>query len=232
VSRLTRSSRNLTQYHRITNLPAEHATDVDPSGELTRAELWHQIERDLDAKSTLLVEGGDSWFNGVLTPLPGGARFEIEMQWASLGWAVPASFGYAMGLEPDRRLVSVIGDGSFQMTAQEVANMIRHGQETLIFVVNNRGYVSESAIHGGPYNYFKNWDYAGLVEAWNAEDGRGLGLKAATADELADAIRKAREHTGGPVLIECQVAHDDCSTQLLEWGSSVVRANGRPHQQA
>jgi TPP-dependent 2-oxoacid decarboxylase len=39
--------------------------------------------------------------------------------------------------------------------------MIRHGQASVIFLVNNRGYVSESAIHDGPYNYFKNWDYAG-----------------------------------------------------------------------
>ena len=97
----------------------------DASAQLTRAELWHQIEQDLDSESTLLCEGGDSWFNGVFTRLPGGARFEIEMQWGSLGWACPASFGYAMGLEAGRRLVSVIGDGSFQLTAQEVATMIR-----------------------------------------------------------------------------------------------------------
>src|ERR1700741_5563546 len=97
------------------------------------------------------------------TRRPGGARFEIEMQWASMGCSVPASFGYAMGLEPDRRLVSAIGDGSFQLTAQEVSNMIRHRQEVLIFLVNNRGYVIESAIHDGPYNYYKNSDYASLI---------------------------------------------------------------------
>jgi TPP-dependent 2-oxoacid decarboxylase len=153
------------------------------------------------------------------------------MQWGSIGWSVGAAFGYAMGLEPGRRLLSVIGDGSFQLTAQEVANMIRHGQETLIFLINNRGYVVESAIHDGPYNYIKNWDYAGLIDAWNADDGKGLGLKAATGKELADAISRAREHKGGPVLIECQIAHDDCSPQVLEWGSKVARANARPHQQ-
>ena len=206
----------LTQYQRIgdRSAPARRRRRA----QLTRAELWHQIEADLDPKTTLLVETGDSWFNGAFTRLPGGARFEIEMQWGSIGWAVPASFGYAMGLESDRRLVSVIGDGSFQLTAQEVANMIRHGQETLIFLVNNRGYVVESAIHDGPYNYFKNWDYAGLIDAWNAEDGHGLGLTATTAAELADAISKARKHKGGPVLIECQIAHDNCSPQLIEWG--------------
>ena len=223
----------LTQFHRTATGPAELAArNGDASAQLTRAELWHQIEQDLDPKSTLLCEGGDSWFNGAFTRLPGGARFEIEMQWGSLGWACPATFGYAMGLEADRRLVAVIGDGSFQLTAQEVANMIRHGQETVIFLVNNRGYVSESAIHDGPYNYFKNWDYAGLIGAWNADDGHGLGLTATTGGELADAIGKARRHKGGPVLIECQTAHDDCSPQLIEWGARVARANTRPHQTA
>jgi pyruvate decarboxylase/indolepyruvate decarboxylase len=195
---------------------------------LTRIELFRQIEGALDDKTTLLVETGDSWFNGMYLHLPAGARFEIEMQWGSIGWAVPASFGYAMGLDADRRLVSVIGDGSFQLTAQEVANMIRHGQKTLIFLVNNRGYVIESEIHDGPYNYIKNWDYAGLMAAWNAEDGHGLGLKATTGAELARAIESARRHEGGPVLIECQIAHDDCSPQLLKWGTRVALANERP----
>src|SRR5579864_7962223 len=155
----------------------------------------------------------------------------VEMQWGSIGWAVPATFGYAMGLEADRRLVSMIGDGSFQLTAQEVANMIRYGHNNLIFLVNNRGYVIESEIHDGPYNYIKNWDYAGLIPAWNAEDGHGLGLKATTGGELADAIKNARNHRGGPVLIECQIEHDDCSPQVLKWGAKVAFANERPPQQ-
>jgi pyruvate decarboxylase len=221
----------LVQHHRIVTVPAEQPA-ADASAQLTRAELWRQIEQDLDPSSTLLCETGDSWYSGTFTRLPGGARFEIEMQWGSIGWAVGAAFGYAMGLEPDRRLVAVIGDGSFQLTAQEVANMIRYGQKTLIFLVNNRGYVAESAIHDGPYNYIKNWDYAGLIDAWNAEDGHGLGLTATTGKELADAITRARKHKGGPVLIECQIAHDDASPHLLEWGSKVERANARPHQQA
>ena len=33
------------------------------------------------------------------TQLPGGARFEIEMQYGSIGWSVPASFGDAKGLD-------------------------------------------------------------------------------------------------------------------------------------
>jgi hypothetical protein len=38
-------------------------------------------------------------------------------------------------------------------------------------------------------------------------------------------LSKAPKHKGGPVLIECQTAHDDCSTQLIERGARVARAN-------
>jgi pyruvate decarboxylase len=234
AKKVSPNSTTLVEYHRVTPEATATAAAGDRNGTdpLTRAELWHQIEENLDAKSTLLVETGDSWLNGMPVRLPGGARFEIEMQWGSIGWAVPASFGYAMGLEPDRRLVAVIGDGAFQLTAQEVANIIRYGQETTIFLVNNRGYVVESEIHDGPYNYIKNWDYAGLIAAFNANDGHGLGLRAANARELSDAISKAGQHTGGPVLIECQIAHDDFSPDLLKWGSDVARANARPPAEA
>src|SRR3989440_147631 len=205
---------------------------ADSNAQLRRVEMVRQIQDYLDAKTTLLVESGDAWFNGEYMHLPDGARFEIEMQWGSIGWSVGASFGYALGLEPGRRLVSMIGDGSFQFTAQEVANMIRYGLNITIFLINNHGYVIESAIHDGPYNYYKNWDYAALIEAWNAGDGHGLSLKATTAGELADAMKKAREHTGGPILIECDIAHDDYSPQMAEWGKKVSSANSRPPQRA
>jgi pyruvate decarboxylase len=229
AKRVRKNDRTLIQYqrHRET-LGVTDSRETDINTPLTRSELCRQIQNDLDEKTTLLVETGDAWFNGMYMHLPDGARFEIEMQWGAIGWAVPATFGYATGLEPDRRLVSIIGDGSFQLTAQEVANMIRYGHNTLIFLVNNRGYVIESEIHEGPYNYFKNWDYAGLISTFNAEDGKGLGLKATTAKELADAIKQARAHRGGPVLIECQIAHDDCSPELLKWGTKVAIANRRP----
>ncbi len=146
-----------------------------------------------------------------------------------VGWSI---IWLALGLEPERRLVAMIGDGSFQLTAQEVANMIRYGLNITIFLINNHGYVVESAIHDGPYNYYKNWDYAGLISAWNAGDGHGLGLKATTAGELADAIKQASEHTGGPVLIECDLEHDDYAPQMSQWGKKVSSAYSRPPQRA
>ena len=36
----------------------------------------------------------------------------------------------------------------------------------------------EVEIHDGPYNNIKNWDYAGLIQAFTAEDGRNRGIRA------------------------------------------------------
>jgi Transposase and inactivated derivatives len=46
-----------------------------------------------------------------------------------------------------------------------------------------------------------------------------LVLKAATGKELADAIKKAHSHRGGPVLIECQIAHADLESSTSEVGN-------------
>ena len=125
-----------------------------------------------------------------------------------------------------RRTVALIGDGSFQLTAQEVSTMIRHRANPIIFLLNNRGYTIEVEIHDGPYNNIKNWDYAGLIEVFNAGEGNGLGLGAKTAGELAAAIEQAQSHAG-LVLIECALDRDDCTAELLEWGSRVAAAKMR-----
>jgi pyruvate decarboxylase/indolepyruvate decarboxylase len=206
----------------------ESIKQADLEAPLTRIEMIRQIQGLINSKSTLFVESGDSWFNTMYMDFPEGSKYEIEMQWGSIGWSVPAVFGYSLGNTPDGRVLGLIGDGSFQFTAQEVANMIRYNQDPILFVVNNHGYVVESVIHEGPYNYIKNWNYAGLLDVFNAEDGQGLGLKARTGDELAEAIKKAKNHHKGPVLIECQIAHDDTSPELLKWGKKVSEANKRP----
>jgi pyruvate decarboxylase/indolepyruvate decarboxylase len=76
------------EYARITRSTlTRNAVRPGDNDALTRAELWRQIEDEIDGKSTLLVETGDSWLNGLDVRLPEGARFEIEMQWGSIGWA-------------------------------------------------------------------------------------------------------------------------------------------------
>jgi pyruvate decarboxylase len=216
----------MVEYQRIRSRP-QPQQPAKPGAKLVRTEIFRQVQDLITADTAVLAETGDSWFNGMALKLPGGARFEIEMQWGSIGWAVPATFGYAVGAS-SRRIIALIGDGSFQLTAQEVAQMIRRKLPVIIFLINNHGYTIEVEIHDGPYNNIKNWDYAGLIQVFNAEDGRGRGLRATNGGELQEAIKVALANRDGPTLIECIIDRDDASPDLLSWGREVAKANDRP----
>ncbi len=194
---------------------------------LTNRAIREQVQAMLASNSALLVETGDSWFNGQKIILPEGCLYEFQMQYGSIGWSVGALLGYALGLGKQRRVIALIGDGSLQMTAQEISTMIRYQLDPIIFLINNRGYTIEVEIHDGPYNNIKNWDYAGLVQVFNAGEGNGWSCRVQTERELAEAIQQAKAHDG-LALIECIIDRDDCTKELLEWGSRVAAANGRP----
>ena len=228
-AKVQRNTATLDQFNRddVTGESVNY-TPAEDSAQLTRAEMVHQINELISADSTLFAETGDSWFNGMHMQLPGGAGFEIEMQWGAIGWSVPSAHGYAVAKGNEHHTILMVGDGSFQLTAQEVCNMIRYEDNITVIVVNNKGYVIESALHEGPYNYYKNWDYAGLVSAFNADDGEGIGITTTTAGELRQALRIASENTRRPVVIEAQIPHDDMTQDLVKWGKPVSAAIGRP----
>ena len=207
--------------------PEAPTTPAATDARLKIAEVARQVRAALGAGTALLVETGDSWFHGLETRLPEGCRFEIQFQAGSIGWSVPATLGYELGFKEPRRVISMIGDGSFQLTAQEVSTMIRHGTRPIIILVNNHGYIIEDAIHEGPYNKIKNWDYAGLMAVLTNREGAGLGLRAKTAGELAAALKTALGHAG-PCLIEVDIDPTDCSPTMREWGTRVAAANGKP----
>ena len=44
--------------------------------------------------------------------------YELQLRYGSIGWSVGATLGYALGAADTKRVLALIGDGSFQMTAQ------------------------------------------------------------------------------------------------------------------
>jgi len=231
TERVQKQPASLETYRRLYEPPGA-APAVPADAPLTMKALQREIQALLSDRTSLLVETGDSWFNGQKMKLPRGCGYEFQMQYGSIGWSVGAVLGHAAALQREgRRVIAMIGDGSFQMTAQEVSTMIRYGLDPILFLINNRGYTIEVEIHDGIYNNIKNWDYAGLVEVFNAGEGNGRGCRASTRQELAEAVAFARDHKG-LALIECVIDRDDCSKELLEWGSRVAAANGRPQKVA
>ena len=226
AGKIRRNDASLVQFARSRTKEKSSAAAA-PGDKLTIAEVSRQVHDVLGQDTALLVETGDSWFHGIGMRLPEGCRFEIQFQAGSIGWSVPATLGYEMGFTTPTRVIAMIGDGSFQLTAQEVSTMIRYGTRPIIILVNNRGYIIEDAIHQGPYNKIKNWDYAALMQVWTNGEGKGLGLHAKTAGEMTAALAKAMTHDG-PCMIEVDIDPQDCSADMREWGTRVAAANGMP----
>lgn len=198
-----------------------------PNSALTVRRLFAKINKLLTSQSALIVETGDSWFNSMRLKLPKGCLYEIQMQYGSIGWSVGATLGYALASKGQKRVIALIGDGSFQMTAQEISTMIRYKVNPIIFLINNGGYTIEVEIHDGPYNVIKNWRYAELTKVFNADDGNAWGTLVRTERELDQAIKKAVKHKGMS-FIEVIVDRDDCNKLLLQWGSRVSANNSKP----
>jgi pyruvate decarboxylase len=190
--------------------------------------LFKHIQDMLSGDSAVIAETGDSWFNCQKLVLPKNCGYEFQMQYGSIGWSVGATLGYAQAAK-NKRVIACIGDGSFQVTAQDISTMIRCEQRSIIFLINNGGYTIEVEIHDGPYNVIKNWNYTAFVEAIHNGEGKCWTAKVRTEEELTEAIATAEgEQKESLCFIEVILHKDDTSKELLEWGSRVSAANSRP----
>ncbi|MCL7024613.1 hypothetical protein MKW94_016385, partial [Papaver nudicaule] len=73
------------------------------------------------------------------------SKWVLSLQYRSIGWSVGATLGYAQAAK-DKRVIACIGDGSFQVTAQDISTMLRCEQNTIIFLINNGGYTIEDQV--------------------------------------------------------------------------------------
>ncbi|ESW06802.1 hypothetical protein PHAVU_010G078000 [Phaseolus vulgaris] len=227
AKRLQHNNTAYENYARIF-VPDGKPLKAEPREPLRVNVLFKHIQEMMSGDTAVIAETGDSWFNCQKLKLPKGCGYEFQMQYGSIGWSVGATLGYAQAV-PQKRVISCIGDGSFQVTVQDISTMIRNEQKSIIFLINNGGYTIEVEIHDGPYNVIKNWNYTGLVDAIHNGEGKCWTTKVTCEEELIEAIQIA---TGDKkdclCFIEVIVHKDDTSKELLEWGSRVCAANSRP----
>jgi len=102
-------------------------------------------------------------------PLPPDTDVISQALWGSIGYSLPATFGSLLAA-PERRHILFIGDGSFQLTVQELSSILRHHLKPIIFLLNNDGYTIERLILGenSSYNDVQPWKYASLCDVFSS----------------------------------------------------------------
>jgi len=162
-----------------------------PGDRITPEYLYPRWERFFKPNDIIIAETGTTTFGLLCASIPKGAVFHNQTLWGSIGWATPAAFGAAMA-DPGRRTVLITGEGSHQLTAQEICQFGRFGLKPVIFCLNNDGYLIERLLCREPmiyYNDLPSWNYAKLPEALGCEDW--YTAKVASRAELEEAMEKA-----------------------------------------
>jgi indolepyruvate decarboxylase len=158
--------------------------------------------------------------------MPKGATFHNQTLWGSIGWATPAAVGAAVAA-PDRRIVLVTGDGSHQLTAQEIGQFARLGLKPIVFVLNNNGYLIERLLCKDPesaYNDIAPWRYAELPHALGCNGW--FTARVTTCAEFDEALAQADKVDSG-IYIEVVTdtyAASPLSMKLHESLSSLYKA--------
>jgi indolepyruvate decarboxylase len=187
-----------TTPYRVT--PHRVAPPASSSDKMTMAALYPRYAAFLRVGDTVVLETGSTSLGIPPMVLPDGVRVEAQVLWGSIGWATPAAFGIALA-DPSRRTILITGEGSHQLTANDVGSMGRFGTNIIIFVLNNQGYLIERALEENPnwtYNDLAPWNYAELPRALGCADW--FTAQVSTLGELDEAMKSARASKSGAYI--------------------------------
>ena len=193
--------------------PASLGPATGSGGDAITAEALYPRWADfLRPNDIVVAETGTSSMGLAFAQMPKGATFHNQTLWGAIGWATPAAFGAAVAA-PDRRVVLFTGEGSHQMTAQEISQMGRRGLKPTVFVLNNSGYLIERLLCKDPdiaYNDLAAWRYSELPHALGCDGW--LTTRATTCGELDKALQQAGQNSSASYI---EVITDEYATPPL-----------------
>ena len=189
---------------------SEAAAELHELGELTATPVTN----------TLMGLGGfpgrhDLWLG--MLGMHGTYTANMAMDQADLVIAIGAQIAY-----PDRIVIDIAGDGSFQMNVQELATAVQYDLPVIVAILNNyslgmvrqwqqffyEGRYADTSLEVSP-------DYEKLAEAYGA-----VGLRATKPDEvrpvLEEAIRLRR-----PVVLDFVVKMTENVFPMIPTGGSI-----------
>jgi acetolactate synthase-1/2/3 large subunit len=121
----------------------------------------------------------------------------------TMGYGLPAAMGAQAGF-PNKLVINISGDGSFQMNSQELATLVQYQMPVKVIILNN-GYLGmirqwQEFFYGKRYASSRlegtSPDFVKLAEAYGA-----LGLRATRPEEVVPLLKKAFS-TPKPVIMD------------------------------
>jgi indolepyruvate decarboxylase len=172
------------------------------------ASYYPRFQRMLKESDIVVADTGTLSFGLSQVRLPKGASYITQAGWESIGYATPAAFGACIAAG-NRRVLLFTGDGSLQLTVQEISSMLAGGFNPIIFVLNNDGYTIEKYLNvkteNQKYNEIPKWSYTKLAEAFG---GEAYTAQVRTNRELDETIEEVQRQNAKKMCIIELIAAD------------------------
>lgn len=144
----------------------------------------------------------------------------------TMGFGLPAAIGAKMGC-PEKPVVCISGDGSFQMNIQELATAIYHKLSIIVILMNN-GYLGmvrqlQELIYQKRYvstHLAGNPDFVKVVEGYG-----GVAIRVHKNKEYFPALDKAFQMNQF-VLIDCQIPQEENTFPMVLPGAPINQMIG------
>lgn len=131
----------------------------------------------------------------------------ISNGFASMGIGVPGAIAAKL-IYPDRRVVTVTGDGGFMMNSQEIETAVREGVSFITLIFHDASYsligMKQQRLFGRTSHItFGNPDFVKYAQSFGA-----IGYRVEAADELKPILEEAFS-CHKPVIIDCPVDYTE-----------------------
>eukprot|EP01056_Protomagalhaensia_sp_Gyna25_P006090 Protomagalhaensia_sp_Gyna_25__6089@NODE_979_length_2337_cov_8_612707_g779_i0_p1_GENE_NODE_979_length_2337_cov_8_612707_g779_i0NODE_979_length_2337_cov_8_612707_g779_i0_p1_ORF_typecomplete_len390_score63_49TPP_enzyme_C/PF02775_21/5_7e26TPP_enzyme_M/PF00205_22/3_1e17Transketolase_N/PF00456_21/5e03Transketolase_N/PF00456_21/0_015Transketolase_N/PF00456_21/5_6e03Kelch_5/PF13854_6/4_8e03Kelch_5/PF13854_6/1_9Kelch_5/PF13854_6/5_5e03Kelch_5/PF13854_6/2_8e03_NODE_979_length_2337_cov_8_612707_g779_i01057 len=202
--------------HKPEDCEVEHGKDIKMQS------FFERMTTLFEENAIVLAETGASLFSAANCKLPKGSDFIGQTFYGSIGYTIGSCLGVSIYAKKHNRQVYLfVGDGSLQVTAQDISTMVRYGCTPYIFCINNDGYTIERTVCDNSYNDIHMWRYSKLPTVFGGEEGHFCK----TEGDLEEAIRLAKSRHAVE-LFEIVLERFDCSELLLAAGK-LMRRNSR-----
>ncbi|NYS28372.1 indolepyruvate decarboxylase [Pantoea sp. WMus005] len=211
------------QWRPAAAIPA--APPAEPTAVISQNAFWQAMQTFLQPGDLILAEQGTAAFGAAALRLPSQAQLVVQPLWGSIGYTLPAAFG-AQTADPERRVILIVGDGSAQLTIQELGSMLRDRQRLIIFLLNNEGYTVERAIHGATqrYNDIAPWNWTALPHALSLQ-GQAQSWRISETVQL-DEVMARLSAPQWLSLVEVVMPKDDLPPLLRKVTACLNQRNG------
>jgi 3D-(3,5/4)-trihydroxycyclohexane-1,2-dione acylhydrolase (decyclizing) len=223
-------------------LPADSDVVPDTGAVLTQGQIIGLLQEHAQPGDTIIAAaGGPPGDLQKVWDATEGRLAHLEFGFSCMGYELPAAIGVRLAdPDPARRVVSLLGDGTFLMAPSELVTAAQEGLAITVVIPENRGY---QVIHrlqmlrsGREFgNEFRHRDgrldltgaaakpprlEGGYLEPDLVKVAEGLGalaVRATTADELRAALQTTRDHDGPVVIVVPAIPHADLPGAGVWW---------------